>query len=84
LAHFLIRCRTSGLHHPQIPPPRPHRFLILFRHHPADLVLVREVVRHPSGQQLPERHRPELGVLALKLQLSFDRLPPRMTVTSRP
>jgi hypothetical protein len=48
---------------------------MLFRHHPADLVQVRQVVRHPGGQELPERHRPELGMLALERQLLVRQRP---------
>jgi hypothetical protein len=67
--------RHSPLHRPEILLPRPHRFLILFCHHPADLAQVREVVRYPRGQQLAERHRPELGMLALEPQLLIRQRP---------
>jgi hypothetical protein len=36
---------------------------------------VREVMRHPGGQELPQRHQPELGMLTLERQVIIRQRP---------
>src|SRR5262245_53896190 len=55
--------RASAVHHREVRAPGAHRLAVLLRHHPRRLRDVPQVVRHPGGEELPQRHRPELGVL---------------------
>src|SRR5688500_7766261 len=67
--------------------PGPNFLTVLLRHHPRDLGNVTEVVHHPGGQQLTQRHRPQHGVLARQDQLrrgELPRLKQRQIGTSEP
>src|SRR5258708_3252746 len=66
---------TSAIHHREIRPPWTDRVAILLGHDARRLRDVAEVVRHPRGQQLAERDRSKLWMLALESQLSVRETP---------
>src|SRR5260370_10278149 len=50
--------------------PRAHRLRVLLGHRIDDLTEVVEIVPHPRGEELPERHFPKGGMEAPSLQAS--------------
>src|SRR5262249_47333154 len=51
--------------------PGPDLSAVLARHRPRDLVEMREVVDHPRGKQLAQRHGAENRVRAAALEIGF-------------
>src|SRR5256714_15340036 len=73
----VVACIQRGLlavQHREIRLPRPHPRPILLRHHAADLRHVSQIVYDPCRQQLPQRDRPKLGMLAHQVELARAEL----------
>ena len=53
----------------QVRLPRTDRVTILLCHHASDLCEMSEIMRHPSCQELLQRHNAERGILSGELEL---------------
>src|SRR3954464_13078987 len=71
---------SSSIHHRKIRPPRPDGLAVLLRHHARRLRDVAEIVRHPGGEQLPQRHRSERRMHSLERQLAVGQPPAAKSV----
>jgi hypothetical protein len=59
----------------QVRLPRTDRVTILLCHHASDLCEMSEIVRHPSCQELLQRHNAERGMLSGELELCGRQTP---------
>jgi len=59
---------------PQVLTPRPDSLRVLPTHDSSNLNQVIQIVNHPRGEVLAERHPAELGVLAGTVQIGSSQV----------